>query len=191
MRSRREVPVLRTAAFLTLLVAIPCLQASAQGFLKVPTIEVFGGYSYLRFQSKNLGFSDQLNMNGWAASIAIPHIYGGLGATGGASGHYAGDLEEYNFMAGPQYFIEWRSFRITGHGLFGRARTRLSKHGSTFLEPSDRSRAWAAGGEVDLPLSPSTWFRVVQADYLTTSAFGETQHNLRVSTGLVFSFGKH
>lgn len=191
MRNRREVPILRKAAGVTLMLGVVCLQASAQRFLKLPTVEVFGGYSYLRFQSKTLGFADELNMNGWAAAISIPNIYAGLGLTGEASGHYGTDLEEYNFMAGPQYSIEWRSFRITGHGLFGRARARLTKPGSTFFGPSDLSRAWAGGGEVDFPLGPKTWVRAIQADYLTTRAFGNTQHNLRLSTGLIFTFGKH
>jgi hypothetical protein len=191
MRIRREVPILRKAALLTFLLAVCSLDASAQKFLKLPTIEVFGGYSYLNFKAKTLGFSEQLNMNGWAAAISIPHIYRGLGATVEASGHYATDLTEYNFMAGPQYFVQWRSLRITGHGLFGRAQTRLNKPGSTFFEPSDRHRVWAGGGEVDYSLSPQIWLRVVEADYLGTSAFGDTQHNLRLSTGVVFAFGKH
>jgi hypothetical protein len=191
MRNRREVPILRKAALLMFLLAVCWLHASAQKFLKLPTIEVFGGYSYLNFQAKTLGFSEQLNMNGWAAAVSIPNIYRGLGATAEASGHYATDLTEYNFMAGPQYFVQWRNFRFTGHGLFGRAQTRLNKPGSTFFEPSDKHRAWAAGGEVDYSLSPQVWLRMIEADYLSTSAFGDTQHNLRLSTGVVFAFGKH
>jgi hypothetical protein len=190
MRNRREVPILSKAALVTFLLGAFSLHATAQGFLKLPTVEVFGGYSYLRYQSKTLGFADQLNMNGWAAGLSI-HIYGGLGITGEASGHYAKDLEEYNFMAGAQYSTEWRSFRLTGHGLFGRARTRLTNPGNTFFGPSDLSRAWSGGGEVDVPLGPKSWFRILEADYLTTSAFGQTQHNLRLSTGLIYSFGKH
>lgn len=191
MRNRREVPILRKAALLILVLAVYGLDASAQKFLKLPTVEVFGGYSYLNFQAKTLGFSEQLNMNGWAAAISIPNVYRGLGVAVDGSGHYATDLAEYNFMVGPQYFVQWRSFRITGHGLFGRAQTRLTKPGSTFFEASDRHRAWAGGGELDFALGPKLWLRAVQADYLSTSAFGHTQHNLRLSTGVVFAFGKH
>ncbi|MBV9181619.1 MAG: hypothetical protein JO356_09925 [Acidobacteria bacterium] len=191
MTKRRGIPILRKAALVTFLLAAISLPACAQGFLKWPTLEVFGGYSYLGFQSTTLGFSEQLHMQGWAGAVSIPHIYSGLGLTAEASGHYGQDLEEYNFMGGAQYSIQWRSFRFTGHGLFGRARTRLTKPGSAFFEPSDLSRAWSAGGEVDIPLGPKIWLRPVEADYLTTKAFGDTQHSLRLSTGLIFTFGKH
>jgi len=52
------------AAVLVLSVSILCALApspvSAQGKVKLPAIDVFGGYSYLRYESKTLGFADQM-----------------------------------------------------------------------------------------------------------------------------------
>jgi hypothetical protein len=180
----------RKAAVLALLLAALSPSATAQRFLKLPSVEIFGGYSYLRFESTTLGFSNQSNMNGGIVGISIP-IYAGLGIAGDISAHFTRDLETYNFMAGPQYRVEWKGLRLTAHGLFGKGRTRLTNPGTTFVEPSTLGRAWAAGGELDLPVGQKIWLRPVQADYLSNSAFGSTLHNVRISTGLVFIFGKH
>jgi hypothetical protein len=165
--------------------------AGAQTKSKLPGIEIFGGYSHLSFQSGGLGFTSNTQMNGWDFAITVPHIVSGLGITADASGDYTRELEQYNFMIGPQYGWDWKKLRFIGHILYGRARTRVRLPGSTFTEPSDLHRALAFGGEVDIPLSDRFSVRVVQADYLVTSAFGGTQDNVRISTGLIFRFGKH
>jgi len=157
---------------------------------KLPSIEVFGGYSYLRFESTTLGFADRSNLNGWNGAVSLPHVYGGLGVAVDISGHYTREMEEYNFLIGPQYSFEWKGARIYGHGLFGKARDRLRQPGTTLFEPSNLARAIAFGGGLDYQLSPKLWLRAVQADYLTTSLFGSTQANIRISTGLIFRFGK-
>ena len=186
----REFPIDRKAAVLALIFGALSPVAGAQSFLKTPSVEIFGGYSYLRFDTTTLGFSNRSNLNGGIVGISIP-IYAGLGVTGDASAHYSRDIESYNFMAGPQYTIEWRGLRLTGHGLFGKGRSRLRNPGTTFIEPSTFGRAWALGGQADFRLGQRMWLRAVQADYLSNSAFGSTQRNLRISTGLVFVFGKH
>jgi hypothetical protein len=99
-------------------------------------------------------------------------------------------MEEYNFMIGPQYAYRWKALRPYGHALFGKARDRLRQPGSTNLEPSSLARAVAVGGGLDIALSDKFMVRAVQADYLTTSVFSGTQHSIRVSTGLIFRFGK-
>ena len=157
----------------------------------IPGVEVFGGYSHLSFQSSGLGFGDQTQMNGWEFALTIPHIYRGLGVTGDVSGDYSTALEQYMYVVGPQYKWEVSRFQIIGHGLFGKAQARVRKAGSTFAEPSDPSRAVLFGGEVDMPLNGRFTWRMVQADYVVTSAFDGTQDNLRLSTGLIFRFGKH
>ena len=187
-------PIQRRAAVFRLAVlafcALSCPLVSAQGKSKLPAIDVFGGYSYLRFESTTLGFASQSQLNGANISVALPDLYEGLGVAVDVSGHYADDLEEFNFMIGPQYTYEWKGIRFYGHGLFGKARTRLLKIGTTQVEPSFLGKAFAFGGGVDLPLKGRLSVRAVQADYLITSEFGPTQHNLRLSTGLVYRFGK-
>ena len=184
----------RRAAIFLLAVSIFCTffcpAVSAQGKSRLPAVDVFGGYSYLRFDSKTLQFADQLNLNGANIGITLPNLYEGLGVAVDVSGHYSSEMEEFNFMIGPQYTYEWKGMRIYGHGLFGKARDRLRQPGTTQLEPSFLSFAVAFGGGIDVPLKGRFSLRAVQADYLRTSEFNATQNNIRLSTGLVYGFGK-
>jgi hypothetical protein len=187
---RRIATVFLLAIAVSMFGVFFCPQVSAQGKLKLPAIDVFGGYSYLRFDAKTLGFADQLNMNGANVSVALPDLYQGLGAAIDISGHYTGQMEEFNFMIGPQYTYEWKGMRLYGHGLFGKARARLRQPGTTLVEPSHLGSAVAFGGGLDLPLKGRFSVRAIQADYLITSEFGNSQHNVRLSTGLIYRFGK-
>jgi hypothetical protein len=157
---------------------------------RAPAVQIFGGYSYLRFESKPLGFSSQLNLNGGNLQIALPNIYNGLGFALDLSAHTSSEMEEFNFLIGPQYTYEVKSMHIFGHALFGRARDRLRMPGSTQIEPSSIGGAVALGGGIDIPLTDKISVRPIQADYLITGAFGERFHNLRISTGLIYRFGK-
>ena len=181
----RQAAVFALPVFLASLLCPPL--AAAQ---KLPALEVWGGYSHLRFEATKLGFSDQLDLNGWNGGLSLPHIIDGLGVSADVSGHYTREVEEYNFLIGPQYSWEWKGLRLYGHGLFGKSRNRLRQPGSTLLEPSSLGRDIAAGGGVDVSLSQRFSLRAVQADYLFVSSFGTTLHNLRFSTGLIYRFGK-
>ncbi len=130
-RIQNKVAVLALA----LLAFCPTLRAQKLGG------EVWAGYSNLRFDTTTLGFSDHSYLNGWNIGLSLPDLYEGFGVAADVSGHYASPLEEYNFLIGPQYSFQWKSFRLYGHGLFGKARTRLLDPGSTELEPSNLSRA--------------------------------------------------
>ena len=184
-------PIQKKAAVLLFAACIFCPFASAQKSSKLPAIEVFGGYSYLRFESTTLGFSDRLSLNGANLGVSLPDLYEGFGIAADVSGHYTREMEEFNFLIGPQYSFQWKGIRLYGHGLFGKARDRLRQPGTTQLEPSHLGRAVALGGGLDFPLTGRFSVRAVQADYLITSEFGSTQHNIRLSTGLVCRFGKH
>ncbi len=186
----RVFPVQKKAAALIFVLSSFCQLAFAQKTSRLPSIEVFGGYSHLRFESTTLGFADQSNLNGWNGEISLPDLYEGFGIAADISGHYTREMEEYNFLIGPQYSFKWKGARLYGHVLFGKARDRLRQLGSTQFEPSNLSRAIALGGGLDFPLGERLSVRVIQADYLTTSAFGINQNNVRLSTGLIFRFGK-
>ena len=164
---------------------------AAQSKSLLPGIEVFGGYSHLSFPSSGLGFANWTQMNGGEVAVTLPHIYKGLGITADASADYSTALEQYNYFVGPQYKWEFSRFNFIAHGLFGRAQTRVRQPGSTFTEPSDRQRSIAFGGEVDVPITNRVSVRAVQADYLAEKAFGSNRNSFRVSTGLIFRFGKH
>jgi hypothetical protein len=189
MAIRPVFPILKQAASLLFVFLFSCTVLNAQKKFPIGA-EVWGGYSYLRFEATKLGFSDQLNLNGWNGGASLPNLYEGLGLAVDISGHYTGEMEEYNFLIGPQYSYKLMGMRLYGHGLFGKARDRLRQPGTTNLEPSDLHKAAALGGGVDVPLGDRFSFRAIQADYVFTNAFGTTQHNLRFSTGLIVRFGK-
>src|SRR5258708_34697333 len=107
----RVFPVQKKAAALIFVLSSFCQLAFAQKTSRLPTIEVFGGYSHLRFESTTLGFSDQLNLNGWNVGLSLPDLYEGFGVAVDISGHYAPAMEEYNFLIGPQYSYKWKSLR--------------------------------------------------------------------------------
>jgi hypothetical protein len=189
-RAARFLLAIAVSIFCTLSCPLASAQSTSQSTSKLPAMEIFGGYSYLRFDSKTLGFADQLNLNGGNVTFTLPDLYEGLGATVDVSGYYQHEMEEFNFMIGPQYSFEWKGMRLYGHGLFGKARDRLRNPGTTLTEPSFLGRAIAFGGGVDLLRTGKFSVRVVQADYLITSEFGSTQQNIRLSTGLIYRFGK-
>ena len=168
-----------------------CPFVSAQSFFKAPTVDVFAGYSYMSFDSKPMGFANRLNLNGWNAEIALPYIYKGLGAAIDASGNYGHELSAYNFLIGPQYSVDFTKYHVFAHFLYGRSRDRIGLPGSTELEPSNLARDIAFGGGVDRPIGDKVSWRIVQGDYMLSKNFGISQHNFRLSTGIVVRFGKH
>lgn len=189
MDIRRALAVYKSAAFLAFTLCVMAPLASGQRAFKAPEIDVFGGYSYLRFDGTPLGFRDSSNLNGGSVEVAIP-VYHDFGIVADFSGHYASDLQEYNFLIGGQYKFEVKGVHWFGHALGGKARTRLNNIGVSQIEPSSLGGAAMFGGGVEFPWKEKILFRPIQADYLINGAFGDRFNNIRVSTGLVFVFGK-
>lgn len=186
----RKIRVLTRCSILA--IGFFSLVGSAQAQSKwLPGVEAFGGYSHLTMPTSQLGFGNRTEMNGFHVALSIPHIVKGLGVVIETSGHYATPLEQYSYAVGPQYKVEFNRFRFIAHGEYGKAQTRARNIGSTFVEPSDRQRALIFGGEVDIPVKMNWQFRIVQGDYVRTSAFGNALSEIRLSTGVVYSFGKH
>jgi hypothetical protein len=166
------------------------LSTAARAQSRFTQAEVFGGYSHLGMQTGDFGFGSWTQLNGFHVALSLPHIVKGLGATAEASGDYSTPIEQYLYAIGPQYKWEFSRFLVIAHGLYGKAQTRVRQPGSTFIEPSDRQRALIFGGEVDLPISKRFSWRILQGDAILTTAFGESQRNIRVSTGLIYMLGK-
>jgi hypothetical protein len=162
------------------------LPASAQ---HAPELELFGGYSYMRFDSKPLGYASNSDLNGWNASLTAPHLYRELGLVADVSGHYGSGFREYNFMVGPQVTTDFRGYTVFGRFLYGRARDRVEINGQSPVGLSSLGRAIAVGGGVEKSLSAKLSYRIVQVDYINANTLGHTQGNIRVSTGFVFRFG--
>ena len=162
---------------------------------EAPKVEVFGGYSYLNFDT--VGVTDRLNMQGWDASADFS-VYRWFGVEGDFSGHYKGDCggvagltcKHLSFMGGPRLTYRNDRYAVFVHGLFGGDNGSLSFEGASV---SDTPFALAAGGGVDYNVTQHIAVRVAQVDYLMTRHLNEFdvahQNNLRVSAGVVFKFG--
>jgi hypothetical protein len=67
--------------------------------------------------------------------------------------------------------------------------TALSVHDFAARQSSgDTALATALGGGIDLHIAPFLSFRAIQLDYLFTRFHSDSQHQARVSTGVVLRF---
>jgi peptidoglycan-associated lipoprotein len=164
--------------------------------------ELFGGYSYMR---SNIVFSGApLSANGASASVTM-YLRDWLGIVGDFG------LYEQRNVAGQGFSLAFSTYqfgprvrlpqlaRFTPFAQFlwgaghagGTAYTRSLGFG---VPPLGVNSAFVltAGGGLDWPVSPRFAIRLVQADYLHSEFLnggGNRQENIRLSTGVVFSFG--
>ena len=171
-------------AVLSITLFRPLVSRAQQG----ARLDVFGGFSYMRFDSPSIGYADYSNLYGWNAS-ATGYIKLRFGVTVDLSGHYGSHLDVYNWMFGPQYTWRREKSRFFVHGLFGKDQTRANLPQPTRPYFESVGKAYGGGGGFDWDFSPRITIRVVQADYLRSNTFGATQNNVRVSTGVVVHFG--
>src|SRR5437763_1285960 len=177
---------------LFMIAALTCCAsfASAQDDRK---IQVFGGYSYLRFDASGNVFREpgatadvssleRFQLDGFHAQVAgyfNPHF----GIAGDVSGHYergaASQTSVYNFLGGPQVKARLGRTSPFAHALFGVSRGKgsvltQSVVGSFDIVSSTPSEgqtkfAFAIGGGVDVNVSERIAIRALQVDYLRTS----------------------
>ena len=167
-----------------------------------PKVEVFGGYSYLRTDEDFL--LDNLDLHGWNTSVT-GNINSWFGLKGDFSGHYndyqispgvRADISGHLFLAGPQFTHRksdvWQPFV---HVLVGAARQHISVPTATGrTKATDTAFAMALGGGLDAHVAKHLAVRLFQTDYVLTTfdnGFDDTQHNFRLSTGLVLRLGDH
>ena len=148
---------------------------------EIPRAQLFGGYSYTRFDSPTLGFANPSNLSGFNISPAFNLTYG-FGVKAEVTGQYGSKLNVRDLTVGPQFLYPRGKAVFFAHALFGDSRSfvRLG------TGEGDTARAIVLGGGVDLGISPRFAFRAVQADFVHTKLFGTTQNNVRISTGLVY-----
>jgi hypothetical protein len=151
-------------------------------------LDVFGGVSYMRFDSPSIGYANYSNLIGWNASGTV-NLKFNLSATVDLSGEYGSHLDVYNWMFGPQYTWRKETHRYFVHGLFGKDQTRANITQPTRPYFESVGKSYGGGGGVDWDLSPRITVRL-QADYLRSDTFGPTLSNIRGSAGLVFHFGR-
>ncbi len=183
---------MRKLFLLAALVLILPLTGLAQ---KAPKAEIFGGYSYLHADDDD----DGLDLHGWNASAAINFTkYAGIVAD--FSGHYdtatlspgvRADLSAYLFLVGPRFtYREHKVLQPFGHVLLGAARSHTSTFGTLGrVKFDDSAFAMAVGGGLDAKVHDRLAVRLFQADYVLTRFNDDSQHNFRLSTGLVLRLG--
>lgn len=161
-----------------LVVGIFFLSMVANGQGLTDKIEVFGGYSYMRY-STNPGF----NTNGWEISGQYK-VFSWLGAMADVDGHY-GTFEGvhatgHNFLVGPQVSFPARVSPFA-HVFIGDARLSAGAASSSSL-------ASGFGFGIDTSLVPQVAWRVVQVDIIHSHVFAQSESNTRLSTGIVIHF---
>jgi hypothetical protein len=174
----RKIRPNRAAILFLFLIGPSILRSSAQD---TPRVQLFAGYSYLRFDSTAFGFANASNLNGYSLAPAF-NITHGLGVVAQLSGQYGSKLNLRDLTFGPQFLFPRERTLFFAHVLIGDARTFVS----VGTGAGDTARSMAGGGGMDLHLSPRFAWRVFEADYVHTSLFGGTQNNVRISTGLVY-----
>jgi hypothetical protein len=182
------------------------------------TVEVFGGYSYLR-PAVTLSETQFIpppvcpvgivppcpvtpvtttttvhpNLNGWEVSGAY-NAYHWLGVGADFSGHYGSangvSAHVNTYLFGPQLQLH-TSVAPFVHMLVGAAHETTGQFiaPELFISPtSSTAFAAAIGGGIDVRVVRFLSFRPVQLDYLLTRFGSSTQNQPRASAGLVVHF---
>jgi outer membrane immunogenic protein len=180
--------------------------ARAQALEAAPRFELFGGYSYMR--SNSVADGPAFNLNGGSASIAY-NFSNWLGLAGDfgvyRQSNVSGSglsLTLSSYQLGPR--LSWRK---NGHlvpysqVLFGAGHASGSLYTTslgTGVPPlgTNNSFLLTTGAGIDLKLNHTIGIRLIQAEYfysqfLNGRGYDNRQDNVRLSTGVVFSFGAH
>lgn len=155
-----------------------CILGSLSTQAQEDKVEVFGGYSFLHFNT-----SPSANLNGWEASGQYKFT-DWLGGVADIDGHYGSirgtGTSTYTYLFGPQ--VSWPA-RVSpfGHLLLGGAHNNTAGFGSS-------SFSLALGGGIDTQINDQFSWRIFQGDYVLTQFGGGSQNNFRFSTGIVIRF---
>jgi len=171
------------------LVAFSILLISAAATAQeAPRFDVFGGFSYLRFDAKTIGYPDYTNLYGWNGG-ATGYIKMNFGVAIDLSGNYGSEMKAYHFMIGPQYTFRREKSKFYVHALFGKAQNRVNSAQASLSDFESVGRSFGGGGGFDYDWKPRLSIRVFQADFFHSNTFGTAQNDVRVSTGIVYHFG--
>ena len=177
-------------------------KSSSSSDSTLPKVDLYAGYSFVRFNTKVTGVKEHTNWQGLDASIAgnlnrwfslvadfgfydVRHLPPGVRASG------------YTFLFGPRFSLRTEHVTPFVHTLFGAARlsdTITPPSTSAFFNRTFSENAFAAalGGGVDVNFNKHVSWRLFQAEYLLTKftdGGNNRQNNYRVGTGLVFHLG--
>jgi hypothetical protein len=156
-----------------------------------PKAEVFMGYSHLvaDFNSPIKG-NATFNLNGaeFAVSENFNSWFGGMLDIGAQFGTRDGfNVNSEQYLYGPTFsYRKLSSFTPSGHVLLGAMR---GSQGFAGISQSATKFAVAPGVAVDIKLTDMVSVRAIQADYVFSKFLGTHQNNLRLSAGIVLTFG--
>ena len=198
---------MRSFVFIFILILMLSVPATAQDR---PAVEIFGGFSYAHLDSgvdmssgsgggimsrslimtSGAFGNSHVNLNGWNASTTT-YLARRFGMTADFSGHYGSPggiaTPTHSYLFGPQVRLHSGRFAPFARTLFGLTHTKATSGGGELFH--QQTFAMTAGGGFDWRVSPRMAVRVMQAEFLLTRFGGNSQHNFRYSTGVVFRFG--
>jgi len=153
----------------------------------VPRYEVFAGYSNLAANLNN----SSIDMNGVNGSFQ-ENFNSWFGGALDISGHFGTEnglkVNTESAMYGPVFsYRKSKSITPFVHGLLGAVRGSPEYLGISKSE--ERFGAYVGGG-LDLKIGPGVALRLIQVDYLLSRFSSTSQDNIRLSAGVVFTFGK-
>jgi hypothetical protein len=147
--------------------------------------DFFAGYSYLHVGDAG----DEANVPAGFELQGTGYFNKNFGITGDFSGHYKSvsgvDFNIHNFLFGPT--VRGNVGKASPYAHFLRGGTRA---GAGFAGASDTAFSYAIGGGLDVSAGHSFSIRLVQVDWLRTHFVDDWQNHARVSTGIVFNWGK-
>jgi Outer membrane protein beta-barrel domain/PDZ domain len=174
--------------------------ASAQSSL--PAIDIFGGYSYIRFNEplSTLTPHENLTLNGFGFSGTVG-LFHHLSVEADFSHHSINDCggvsnvscSNFSYMFGPRYTFGTRGDKATFfvHGLVGRDSATML--GSAQNTVSDTAVALAAGIGLNYWFTRHIGFQLGPADIFYTNHLADdganAQTTFRVAAGFAFRFG--
>jgi hypothetical protein len=192
--------------FVILLVVLCAAVAVAQD---APKAEIFGGYQWTNFDTKDTTLGRQ-NMSGWDADAAF-NLNKHFGIVGDISGAYktetindstlgniTGKLRVYNYLFGPRF--SYRTDKVTafGEALFGGGHLSLGAEQSGVNgSVSSNGFAMAIGGGFDINAGKHIAIRPAKFDYVLNhisadqgliSGASTNLNNFRYAGGIVFKF---
>jgi len=188
-----------------------CFLPMFSSSLTAQTADVSFGYSFsisgLSFfsstGSEGIRSAGRASLNGWdaSASLRLSHwfrvaadVSAGYGSVpvefftflGPGKGKVSTNLHTY--LLGPRASISVGRLAPFGQALFGVAHQSIPASASiSNVAQQQNAFAFDLGGGVDYRLVSRVAWRV-QADYLQTNLFNSTQHDPRVTTGIVLRF---
>jgi len=182
-----------------------------------PRVELFLGYSNILGTPK-VATNRFVDLQGGDTNIAF-NLNRYFGIVGDFAGYHANTLTfngiggtvrdvpaegtSFTYMGGPRLSFRQSHFTLFGQALFGDASAgKVTVNGCTGSSvctalPSQNTFAMALGGGLDLKLQRHIALRLIQAEYLMTrfkdptspTGTDGTRNNVRLSAGIVFSFG--